>query len=90
MAPTVLGLGIPHTSPLTPEARKEALREALEIMETDMNASPYEWDMFYVDADMDFELLTKKLREKEWDVVMVGSEPILVCISQPTSSNAVV
>lgn len=39
-----------------------------------MNASPYEWDMFYVDPDMDFEQLTAKLKEKQWDVVMVGSK----------------
>lgn len=81
MAPSVLGLGIPHTSSLTPDARREALREALEVMESDMNASPYDWDMFYVDPDMDFEQLTAKLKQKEWDVVMVGSKSCVLLIA---------
>lgn len=41
-------------------------------METDMAASPYDFDMFYVDTDTDFGTILDKLREKKWDLVHVG------------------
>lgn len=42
-----------------------------------MNSSPYDWEMFYLEPDTDFSLLVAKLREKSWDVVMVGSKQAL-------------
>ncbi|KAI1108499.1 hypothetical protein F5Y14DRAFT_456972 [Nemania sp. NC0429] len=72
MAPSVLGLGIPATSPLTPRLFRSGLQKVLTAMEADMNASPYDWEMFYLEPDGDFSLLVAKLREKNWDVVMVG------------------
>ncbi|KAI8628843.1 hypothetical protein F5Y19DRAFT_435065 [Xylariaceae sp. FL1651] len=72
MAPSVLGLGIPATSPLTPRLYRGKLQKALDFMEADMNSSPYDWEMFYLEPDMDFSVIVAKLREKNWDVVMVG------------------
>ncbi|KAI1191383.1 hypothetical protein F5B17DRAFT_307951 [Nemania serpens] len=72
MAPSVLGLGIPATSSLTPRLFRSGLQKALDAMEADMNSSPYDWEMFYLEPDTDFSLLVAKLREKSWDVVMVG------------------
>ncbi|KAF2112011.1 hypothetical protein BDV96DRAFT_649375 [Lophiotrema nucula] len=72
MAPSVLGFGISHASPIVPKDNVEGVQKALEFMEKDMNASPYDWEMFYVEPNMDFEPLIKKLREREWDVAMVG------------------
>ena len=74
MGPSVLGLGIPATSPMVPDARREQLQKVLDHMNDDMNASPYDWEMFYFTPDMEFDLLTEKLRKKNWDIVMVGSE----------------
>lgn len=82
MAPSVLGVGIPATSSLTPRLFRSALQRALDAMEADMKASPYDWEMFYLEPDTDFSLLVAKLREKSWDVVMVGSK-----ISLPLSAN---
>jgi hypothetical protein len=48
------------------------------MMEADMNSSPYDWEMFYLEPDMDFSRLVAKLREKNWDVVMVGSMTSLI------------
>ena len=78
MAPTVLGLGIPANSPMTPPDRREALIAALAHMETDMNASAYDWEMLYFTPDMDVAVLVAKLHEKKWDVVMVGSKCLLI------------
>lgn len=72
MAPTVLGLGIGHEGPLVPDHLRQGLKKALDGMESDMQASPYDWDMFYVEPDIDFDQVTQKLRQKQWDVVMVG------------------
>ncbi len=83
MAPSVLGLGIPATSPLTPEDRREALKAALVHMETDMNASAYDWEMLYFTPDMDVSVLAKKLHEKKWDIVMVGSKCLSTLSSLP-------
>ena len=74
MAPSVLGVGIPADTPLTPEAIKPKLQEALDTMEADMQASPYDWEMFYFHPEMEYDLLSKKLREKQWDIVMVGGK----------------
>lgn len=41
-------------------------------MEADMQASRYDWEMLYITPDMSFDICTTKLREKKWDVVMVG------------------
>lgn len=76
MAPSILGFGIPASSPFVPDARREALRKALDAMDADMRASPYEWESFEVDPHMDTSVLTQKLREKKWDVVVVGSKPV--------------
>lgn len=74
MAPCVLGLGIPATSALVPDTHREALDKALQTMEAEMKASPYEWEFFDVEPDMDFALLSQKLKERKWDVVLVGSK----------------
>ncbi|KAI1169595.1 hypothetical protein F4777DRAFT_202914 [Nemania sp. FL0916] len=72
MPPSVLGLGIPATSSFTPRIFRSGLQKALDHMEADMKSSPYDWEMFYLEPDTDFSLLVAKLREKSWDVVMVG------------------
>ncbi|KIN08710.1 hypothetical protein OIDMADRAFT_48556 [Oidiodendron maius Zn] len=72
MASSVLGVGIPATSSLTPVEMQPGLQKALDIMESDMTASPYDWEMFYFTPDMPFDLWISKLRQKKWDVVMVG------------------
>lgn len=59
---------------MTPPDRREALIAALAHMETDMNASAYDWEMLYFTPDMDVAALVAKLHEKKWDVVMVGSK----------------
>lgn len=74
MAISVLGLGIPASSPLVPDERREALKKALDNMDEDMNSSPYDWEFFAFTPDMDAGLLSKKLQEKKWDIVMVGSK----------------
>lgn len=73
MAPSVLGIGIPHTSPYVPEQAREPLRKMLEAMEADMKASPYDFEVFYVGTD-DMDKIVAKLREKPWDIVHVGGE----------------
>ena len=77
MAPSVLGIGIPATSDMVPWLARGSLQKSLDIMEADMNASPYDWEMLYLTPDMAFDLCTTKLREKKWDVVMVGSKYFL-------------
>jgi hypothetical protein len=72
MAPSVLGLGIPSSSPHVPEQARGNLQKALDAMEADMEASPYDWEMFYVDTDMDFQKIVDKFQEKKWDIVHVG------------------
>ena len=74
MAPSALGIGIPATSSLTPVELQPGLQKALNIMESDMAASPYDWEMFYFTPDMPFDLCIAKLRQKKWNVVMVGSK----------------
>lgn len=74
MAPSVLGIGIPATSDMVPFLARGSLQKSLNVMEADMNASPYDWEMLYLTPDMSFDLCTTKLREKKWDVVMVGSK----------------
>ncbi|KAI1331709.1 hypothetical protein F5Y16DRAFT_242262 [Xylariaceae sp. FL0255] len=72
MPPLVLGLGIPASHPLTPRLFRSTLQKALDSMEADMKASPYGWEMFYLTPETDYSLLVDKLREKSWDVVMIG------------------
>jgi hypothetical protein len=79
MAPSVLGIGIPATSDIVPWIARGSLQKSLNIMEADMTASPYDWEMLYTTPDMPFEECTAKLREKKWDIVMVGSK----CFSLP-------
>ncbi|KAK3368835.1 hypothetical protein B0T24DRAFT_532739 [Lasiosphaeria ovina] len=72
MAPSVLGIGLPATSDIVPWIVRGFLRKSLDVMEADMTASPYDWEMLYLTPDMSFDVCTKKLGEKKWDVVMVG------------------
>jgi hypothetical protein len=74
MPPSVLGIGVPATSDIVPWIARGSLQKALNVMEADMNASPYDWEMLYITPDMPFDLCTTKLREKKWDIVMVGSK----------------
>lgn len=78
MAPSVLGVGIPATGPLIPPHVSENLQKALDRMESDMKDSPYDWEMFYFTPDMPFDLWIEKLREKQWDIVMVGGKQVLL------------
>lgn len=71
MAPSVLGVGL--AASVAPAEIREKIQKAFETMEADMEASPYEWSMLYIEPDGDFDLILQKLREKQWDVVMVGS-----------------
>jgi hypothetical protein len=77
MAPSILGIGIPATSDMVPWIARGSLQKSLDFMEADMNASHYDWEMLYLTPDMSFDLCTTKLREKKWDVVMVGSKCFL-------------
>ena len=74
MAPSVLGIGLPASSPHVPEARREAIAKPLEDTQAEMQASPYDWEMLYVDTDQPSDILTSKLRERDWDVVILGSK----------------
>lgn len=73
MATTVLGIGIPHTSTWIPDERKDAVQHAIETMEAEMKNAPFEWETFFFEPHMSFDQLTEKLREKEWNCVLVGS-----------------
>jgi hypothetical protein len=77
MAPSVLGIGIPATSDIVPWVARGSLQKSLNAMEADMNASPYDWEMLYITPDMSFDICTTKLREKKWDVVMIGGKCFL-------------
>ena len=74
MAPSVLGIGLPATSDIVPWIARGLLQKSLNVMEADMTASPYVWEMLYITPSMSFDICTTKLREKKWDVVMVGSK----------------
>jgi hypothetical protein len=74
MAPSVLGIGVPATSDMVPWVARGFLQKSLNVMEANMQASPYDWEMLYLTPDMSFDLCTAKLHEKKWDVVMVGSK----------------
>jgi hypothetical protein len=78
MASSVLGIGIPATSSLTPVELRDDLQKALDIMESDMTASTYDWEMFYFTPDMHFDLCISKFRQKKWNVVMVGSKSLYI------------
>lgn len=77
MAPTILGLGLPASSPTVPDERREALAKVLDAMDSDMKAFSSGWEFFDVEPDMDFSLVTQKLKEKHWDVVIVGGKSLL-------------
>ena len=76
MAPSVLGIGIPSTFAGVPDEVRPHIAKALQEMEDLMNASDYEFAMLYVEPGQSdlAERLSKKLGEKEWDVVCLGSE----------------
>jgi hypothetical protein len=74
MPPSVLGIGIPASSPLVPWVARSFLQKSLNTMEADMKSSVYEWEMLYLTPEGDFDVCIGKLRERRWDVVMVGSK----------------
>ena len=78
MAPSVLGIGIPANSNIVPRIMRGSLQRSLDVMEANMRASPYAWEMLYITPDMSFDVCTNKLREKKWDIVMVGSKTAIV------------
>jgi len=82
MAPSVLGIGLPATSDIVPWIMRGSLQKSLNTMEADMTASPYDWEMLYITPDMSFDVCTTKLREKKWDVVMVGSKCLFAAESK--------
>lgn len=59
---------------MVPWIARGSLQKSLDVMEADMTASAYDWEMLYLTPDTPFDLFTTKLREKKWDVVMVGSK----------------
>ena len=71
---SVLGIGIPASSDIVPWLARGFLQKSLNAMEADMTASPYDWEMLYITPDISFDVCTTKLRQKKWDVVMVGSK----------------
>ena len=77
MARSVLGIGIPADTKIVPRIMRGSLQRSLDAMEADMRASQYAWEMLYITPDMSFDLCTNKLREKKWDVVMVGSKMVI-------------
>lgn len=74
MAPSVLGVGFPATGPFVPPHISQSPQQTLDRMESDMQNSPYEWEMFYFTPDMPFDIPIKKLRQKEWDIAMIGGK----------------
>ena len=74
MAPSVLGIGVPADTSFVPWIARGFLQRSLNVMEANMKASRYDWEMLYITPEMEFDLCTKKLREKKWDIVMVGSK----------------
>lgn len=74
MALSVLGIGVPPSSSFVPWIARGFLQKSLDIMEADMKASRFDWEMLYITPGMEFDLCTNKLREKKWDIVMVGSK----------------
>lgn len=74
MAPSVLLVGIPANSPIVPEPAQAGLKKMLDKMDADLEASPYDYESLYINPGEDPETINKKLREKKWDVVVVGSE----------------
>lgn len=72
MAPSVLGIGLPASS--APFIARTALQRKLDAMEADMKNSPYEWEMFYITPDTEYDLVTQKLKAKSWDIVMIGGK----------------
>jgi hypothetical protein len=77
MTPSVLGIGIPATADMVPWVARGFLQKSLNVMESTMKASPYDWEMLYITPEQSFDLCTNKLREKKWDIVMVGSKSSL-------------
>lgn len=73
MAPSILGVGLPASHSLVPDAIRPNIQKALDDMDDTMKSSPYEWEMLYLTPETPFDQLTSKLREKNWDVVLVGS-----------------
>ena len=71
---SVLGIGIPASSDIVPWLARGFHQKSLNAMEADMTASTYDWEMLYITPDMSFNVCTTKLRQKKWDVVMVGSK----------------
>ncbi|CAN8101497.1 unnamed protein product [Discula destructiva] len=71
-APTILGIGVPASSPVVPDHMRTGVTAALVAMEAEMAAFSAGWETFEVEPDIDFALVTQKLREKQWDVVMIG------------------
>lgn len=72
-APTALGFGIASTSKFVPDDKREGLQKILDIMESTMNESRFDWEMVYYEPGDDYSIVEKKMREKKWDVVLVGS-----------------
>ena len=74
MAPSILVLGVPASSSLVPEHQKQIVEKGVDRMNADMDASPYDSEFLEFTPDVSFDVLSAKLKEKQWDVVVVGSE----------------
>ena len=81
MALSVLGIGIPSTFAGVPDEARPHIAKALREMEDLMNNSEYEFAMLYVEPGQPdlVNRLSKKLGEKEWDVVCLGGGSCPAC-----------
>lgn len=71
MAPSVLGVGLSASHPLVPDEVRDKIGRAIQQMNDDMQHC-YDWEMLYFEPEMAWNVLTKKLRERKWDVVLIG------------------
>jgi hypothetical protein len=69
---SVLGIGIPANAPAVPWVARWPLQRSLDAMESSMQSSQYDWKMLYITPEENFDAVVTTLREKKWDIVMVG------------------
>merc|ERR1712098_208765 len=72
--PSILGLGLPADHVSLIDRNPKIIQRRIEYMENDMNSSPYEWEMLFASPEMNFDMISCKLQEKHWDIIMIGSK----------------
>lgn len=70
--PAVLAAGIPAHHSIVPAQQQEFLGKLLKDEEAKMHASGYDFEILYVMPEEGISEFKKKLREKEWKVVLIG------------------